>query len=217
MMASGVLPFWCLVCVLASGARRLPASPPSGLDQAMSPTISSGILESWRLGSLFSPFPDAIEVMEMEEVKKGGCNLLDWSKAHPHRRLAEASARAVTPISGLRDGERLPDFASMDLLVEWRPSANFLPAQYWQEGRQINYNSASALSSSTRSWREACGGSMAPSGSVPGGGGAGFELQLKKGPDRNLTFPFGDLQANSRDWNVICVSFVSCRGLCLVL
>lgn len=113
----------------------------------------------------------------------------DWLRASSFRRVQSSTTAAVCTPSYFR--------------AERRPLEDFLLALCWQEGRQHSSSSTSASSSSAWCLRRRCGGVLAPSGCVPGGEVAGFELWLYVGLDRVFKFYVRVLFAKSKDQPVI--------------
>jgi hypothetical protein len=129
-----------------------------------------------------------------------------WVRSYTTAAICESSGAGCCLSRRRGDSGRLPVFALPYLLVERRPSIDFLPGRCCQDGRLASCCTKSASPSSAWCWRRRRGGAIVPSGSVPGGGGTGFVHRLKKGLDRVLHFVARVLSAKSMDWTVIFVS-----------
>lgn len=205
-VASGMLPFLRLLFALASCARWVLAPPlcggGSGKD-ASNKLVFPADLEVWPIYLSSSCCCHGGRGGGGEEKRLQSC------------RLGRGSLSAACDGSfGARS--RLPASRSLNLLAERRLFQEFLPAHGWQEGRQYIFvlTSKSYTSSRCRRWRR--GGFIAPSGLVPGGGGAGSVKKMKFGPDCVLNFPFRVLLAKFRDWFVILFPSSPVLG-CLVI
>jgi hypothetical protein len=206
-MASGFMPFWCLLLALASSVRwMLVLTPPGGGSGEDTPNKLASLLDlEDRPLFLSSPY--------CRHGDGGGGRARWWPRFY---QLGRSSSSATSDMELWRTlrccSGCSPVSSSSNHLTEWRSLEDFLPAQSWLDGRQPIFFLASMSSTSSRCWRWWHGGINAPSGLVPGSVGVGSVKRMKFGPDCFFTFLSRVLVAKSRDWFVFLVSLCPLWG-----